>query len=79
MNPSNDIRICISPSQRKIIIEEQDGPVTTRKEVDQQSLISCFKNSLRTDLQRIPAAELPVRLAGQRGQAFCAVAPQALR
>lgn len=35
MNPSNDIRICISPSQGKIIIEEQDGPVTTRKEVDQ--------------------------------------------
>ena len=31
MNPSNDIRICISPSQGKIIIEEQDGPVTTRK------------------------------------------------
>ena len=49
MNPSNDIRICISPSQGKIIIKEQDGPVTTRKEVDQQSLISCFKNSLRTD------------------------------
>ena len=55
MNPSNDIRICISPSQGKIIIEEQDGPVTTRKEVDQQSLISCFKTACGQMTRASPA------------------------
>ena len=60
MNPSNDIRICISPSQGKIIIEERDGPVTTRKEIDQQSLISCFKNSLRTDDPGFSSGFLPL-------------------
>ena len=87
MNPSNDIRICISPSQGKIIIKEQDGPVTTRKEVDQQSLISCFKNSLRTDDPGFSSRFLPLNCLSvwqgneyvlQRGQAFCAVASQAL-
>lgn len=74
MNPSNDIRICISPSQGKIIIEEQDGPVTTRKEVDQQSLISCFKNSLRTDDPGFSSGFLPLNCLsvwqGNEGKRF---------
>ena len=49
MNAENDIKICISPRQGKITIEEQEGLVTTRKEIDRQTLLSCVKNSLRTE------------------------------
>ena len=48
MNAENDIKICISPRQGKITIEEQEGLVTTRKEIDRQTLLICFKNNLRT-------------------------------
>ena len=60
MDAENDIRICISPSQGKITIEEQVGLVTTRKEIDQKGLIACFKNSLRTEHAGYASGFLPL-------------------
>lgn len=60
MNPENDILIRISPTAGKITIEEQDGLVTTRKEVDRQTLLSCFQNSLCMDNSGYDSGFLPL-------------------
>lgn len=60
MNPENDILIRISPAEGKITIEEQAGPVTTRKEVDRQALLSCFQNSLHMDNPGYDSGFLPL-------------------
>ncbi|MCI8538256.1 MAG: hypothetical protein HFF18_06280 [Oscillospiraceae bacterium] len=60
MNPEHDILIRVSPSQGKITIEEQEGLVTTRKEVDRQTLLSCFRNSLRIDDPGYASGFLPL-------------------
>lgn len=74
MDAVNDIRICISPRQGKITIEEQEGLVTNRKEIDQQSLIGCFKNSLRTDDLGFSSGFLPLNCLsvwqGNEGKRF---------
>lgn len=74
MDAENDIRICISPSQGKITVEEQVGLVTTRKEIDQKGLISCFKNSLRTEHAGYASGFLPLNCLsvwqGKNGRRF---------
>ena len=74
MNAENDIKICISPRQGKITIEEQEGLVTTRKEIDRQTLLSCFKNSLRTEDPGYSSGFLPLNCLsvwqGREGKRF---------
>lgn len=74
MDAVNDIRICISPRQGTITIEEQEGLVTNRKEIDQQSLIGCFKNSLRTEDLGFSSGFLPLNCLsvwqGNEGKRF---------
>ena len=74
MNAENDIKICISPRQGKITIEEQEGLVTTRKEIDRQALLSCFKNSLRTEDPGYSSGFLPLNCLsvwqGREGKRF---------
>ncbi len=74
MNEGNDIRICISPSQGKITIEEQEGLVTTRKEVSRQDLIGCFQHSLRVEDPGYASGFLPLNCLsvwqGKEGKRF---------
>lgn len=74
MNAENDIRICISPSQGKITTEEQVGPVTSRKEIDPNDLLNCFKNSLRINDAGFSSGFLPLNCLsvwqGKSGKRF---------
>ena len=49
MDLENDICIRISPQRGAITVEEREGPVITRKEIGETTLMECFKGSLRPD------------------------------
>lgn len=49
MDAGNVICIRISPQQGAVIIEEQEGPVITRKEISRESLLDCFWESLKLE------------------------------
>jgi len=60
MDASSDILIRISPEQEKITIEEQAGVVTSRKEIDHDSLLQCIKNSLQVNRIGLHSGFLPL-------------------
>lgn len=65
-----DICIRISPQRGAVVIEEQEGPAVTRKEIGRDALIECFKQSLRTDDSGFFSGFLPLNcLSVWQGQA----------
>lgn len=60
MKDSNEIVIRISPQQGRIIIEEDDNGVISRKSIDQEGLLQCFKNSLRYQEDAYASGFLPL-------------------
>lgn len=60
MDAGHDIRICISPQQEKITVEEQDGAVMSRKEIDQNTLLGCFQDRLRLGEQGYTSGFFPL-------------------
>lgn len=46
MKADHDILIRISPDQGKVTVEEDDNGVLSRKSIDKDSLLECFRNSI---------------------------------
>lgn len=60
MEETSDIIIRISPEQGKIIVEEDDNGVLSRKSIDKESLLQCFRNSLYHEREGMFSGFLPL-------------------
>lgn len=60
MEANSDIIIRISPEQGKIIVEEDDNGVLSRKSIDKESLLECFRGSIFQEQQGTFSGFLPL-------------------
>ena len=65
----NEIVIRISPQKGRICVEEDDNGVISRKSIDQDGLLQCFKNSLKYQEDAYASGFLPLNTlaVSQRG------------
>ena len=69
MKDDNEIVIRISPQEGRICVEENDNGVISRKSIDQDGLLQCFKNSLKYQEDAYSSGFLPLNTLAvyQRG------------
>ena len=69
MKDGNEIVIRISPQKGRICVEEDDNGVISRKSIDQDGLLQCFKNSLKYQEDAYASGFLPLNTLAisQRG------------
>ena len=60
MKDDNEIIIRISPQEGRICVEENDNGVISRKSIDQDGLLQCFKNSLKYQEDAYSSGFLPL-------------------
>ena len=60
MKDDNEIVIRISPQEGRICVEENDNGVISRKSIDQDGLLQCFKNSLKYQEDAYSSGFLPL-------------------
>lgn len=60
MQADNDIMIRISPEQGRITVEENSNGVLSRKSIDEDSLIQCFRNSRLREREGLFSGFLPL-------------------
>lgn len=60
MEANHDILIRISPEQGKITVEEDNNGVLSRKSIDKDSLLECFRNSIFQEHEGMFSGFLPL-------------------
>ena len=69
MKDDNEIVIRILPQEGRICVEENDNGVISRKGIDQEGLLQCFKDSLKYQEDACASGFLPLNTLAvyQRG------------